>query len=186
MKTAENHRVYLALGSNLGDRLANLEQALKALPPAARVEAFSPVYETDPWGYTDQPAFLNMVACLRTAFSPQALLDFLKRLETRLGRRPTFKNGPRLIDLDILFYDDWVLDEPGLKIPHPHLHERGFVLAPLADLAPELRHPVLGKTIEELKLTVGMEGVHPFPSSLDRAMLDPYPPRGDESEEWRP
>jgi 2-amino-4-hydroxy-6-hydroxymethyldihydropteridine diphosphokinase len=142
--------VYLALGTNLGDRLANLNAAIEVLPPAVRVTALSPVYETPPWGYSDQPDFLNQVVQGETEHSPLALLAALKQLEEALGRTPTFRNGPRVIDLDILFYDDLVLDTPHLAIPHPRLAERAFVLAPLADLAPDLRHPVLGKTVKEL------------------------------------
>ncbi len=142
--------IYLALGANLGDRAANLRAALAALPPAVRVTAASPIYETPPWGYTDQPAFLNMALRGETDLSPLALLDFLKVLETDLGRRESFRWGPRLIDLDILFYDDLVRDTPPLVIPHPRLHERAFVLVPLADVAPALSHPTLGKTIAEL------------------------------------
>ncbi|GAB4482128.1 MAG: 2-amino-4-hydroxy-6-hydroxymethyldihydropteridine diphosphokinase [Anaerolineales bacterium] len=152
--------VYLALGSNLGDRLANLRAALAALPPAARVLDTSHIYETAPWGYAEQPNFFNMAARLETELSPQALLDFLKGLESRLGRIPNFQNGPRLIDLDLLFYDDLVLNTPPLVIPHPRLHERAFVLIPLADLAPDLVHPVLGETIWRLLGNVSLKDIH--------------------------
>jgi 2-amino-4-hydroxy-6-hydroxymethyldihydropteridine diphosphokinase len=144
------HIAYIALGTNLGDRSANLRAALEELPPDVRVLAESHVYETPPWGYTDQPAFLNMAVRTETDLEPEALLGYLKQLEARLGREPSFRNGPRRIDLDILFYDDLVLDEPGLSIPHPRLHERAFVLVPLADLAPDFRHPVLNQTVFEL------------------------------------
>ena len=129
------HPVYLALGTNLGSRMENLRAALAAFAPAVRVLAESRIYETEPWGFADQPAFLNMAVKAETDLSPQELLDFLKGLEVTLGRRPSFRNGPRLIDLDILFYGDLQLNTPGLVIPHPPLHERVFVLAPLADLA---------------------------------------------------
>jgi 2-amino-4-hydroxy-6-hydroxymethyldihydropteridine diphosphokinase len=145
-----NHAVYLALGSNLGDRLANLKRAVAALTPQMEVKAKSHVYETPPWGFEDQPRFLNQVIKVNTYLTPESLLKHLKRLEVALGRKATFPNGPRLIDIDILFYDDLVLDTPSLVIPHPRLHERGFVLLPLMDIAPDLVHPVLRKSVREL------------------------------------
>lgn len=154
-----DHLVYLALGTNLGERTANLKATVAALSPLIVVSQTSPVYETPPWGLTDQPAFLNMVLKGETTLPPQELLDRLKRLEIELGRVPGPHWGPRKIDLDILFYDEIVLTSPGLTIPHPHLHERAFVLVPLADLAPELVHPVLGKTIRQLLTEVDTTGV---------------------------
>jgi len=151
--------VYLALGSNLGDRLANLRLAVEALAPEVKVLVQSSVYETPPWGYADQPAFLNMALKAETDLEPLALLRHLKTLETRLGRETTFRYGPRLIDLDILFCDDRVVDEEGLTIPHPRLHERAFVLVPLADIAPELLHPVLKKTVREMLGEVDVRGI---------------------------
>ncbi len=154
-----SHLVYLALGTNLGDRPANLRAAIAALASIVTVLAESPVYETPPWGVTDQPPFLNMALKGETRLAPLALLTELKRLETRLGRRPSIRYGPRLIDMDILFYDDLILDSPELAIPHPRLHERAFVLVPLADLAPDLAHPVLGKSVRELLAAVDATGV---------------------------
>ncbi|MCX6038031.1 MAG: 2-amino-4-hydroxy-6-hydroxymethyldihydropteridine diphosphokinase, partial [Chloroflexi bacterium] len=151
--------IYLALGTNLGDRFANLQAAITALPPAVRVLAQSPVYETPPWGLTDQPAFLNMVLKSQTALAPVELLKHLKLLETELGRLPTVRWGPRRIDMDILFYDKLILDTPELTIPHPRLHERAFVLVPLADLEPDLVHPVLGATIKQLRSALDTTGV---------------------------
>lgn len=142
--------IYLALGTNLGDRLANLRAAIAALAPQVRVEAESRIYETPPWGFLDQPAFLNMAVRAQTDLPPADLLTFLKQLESELGRVPTFRNGPRLIDIDILFYDDLVLNTPPLVIPHPRLHERDFVLVPLADIAPDFIHPVLHQSIRTL------------------------------------
>jgi 2-amino-4-hydroxy-6-hydroxymethyldihydropteridine diphosphokinase len=154
--------IYLALGSNLGDRFANLQAAIAALPPALLLLARSPVYETPPWGLTDQPAFLNMVLKGQTLLAPADLLDHLKHLETSLGRLPTLRWGPRRIDIDILFYDHLILATPALTIPHPHLHERAFVLVPLADLEPDLVHPVLGVPINQLCSAVDAIGVKPY------------------------
>jgi 2-amino-4-hydroxy-6-hydroxymethyldihydropteridine diphosphokinase len=145
-----DHIVYLALGSNMGNRLANLKAAINNLTPQLTIKNKSSVYDTPPWGFTEQAAFLNQVIVAKTYLTPQALLGHLKRLETALGRVPNFQNGPRLIDIDILFFDDLVLDTPLLVIPHPRLHERAFVLTPLAEIAPELIHPVLNKPIHAL------------------------------------
>jgi 2-amino-4-hydroxy-6-hydroxymethyldihydropteridine diphosphokinase len=157
-----NHLVYLALGTNLGDRPANLRRALDGLAPMVTLLTRSRVYETPPWGYTDQAPFLNQVVEAGTRLPPRSLLAYLKNLESSLGRRPTFRNGPRLIDLDILFYDDLVLDAPGITIPHPRLHERAFVLVPLAELAPGLVHPRLGDTVQEMLARVDAAGVTPL------------------------
>jgi 2-amino-4-hydroxy-6-hydroxymethyldihydropteridine diphosphokinase len=154
-----SHTVYIALGTNLGDRQANLTQAREALPPAVRVTQASPVYETEPWGYTDQPRFLNQAIQAETNLAPKELLAYLKRLESNLGRTPTFHYGPRLIDLDILLYDDLQIETPNLTIPHPHLSERPFVLVPLADLASERCIPGLGKSVKELLAGVDVSEV---------------------------
>jgi 2-amino-4-hydroxy-6-hydroxymethyldihydropteridine diphosphokinase len=157
--------VYLALGANLGDRQANLQAALAALPPAVNVLERSSIYVTDPWGMTDQPDFLNMVIRGETELSPQDLLVRLKRLEKDLGRQPSIRYGPRLIDIDILFYADLVLESPGLIIPHPRLHERTFVLVPLAEIAPNLIHPVLHRPIHDLLEQVDRKGVELYAKS---------------------
>ncbi len=157
-----SHRVYIALGSNLGDRWGYLSRAIEAMRTFFTVDTASTVYETAPWGYRRQPDFLNMVVSGRTALSPSELLSALKEVERALGRRPTIRYGPRVIDLDILFYDRLCLQLPDLILPHPRLHERAFVLVPLADLAPDLPHPCLGKTVRELLQTVSSrEDVRP-------------------------
>jgi 2-amino-4-hydroxy-6-hydroxymethyldihydropteridine diphosphokinase len=158
----QEHIVYLALGSNLDNRLANLKQAVAALSPQMEVKAKSHVYETPPWGYEDQPKFLNQVIKAKTYLEPEPLLKHIKRLETALGRKPSFQNGPRLIDIDILFYDDLILDTPSLVLPHPGLHERGFVLLPLMDIDPDLVHPVNKKSIREMVALSDVRGIEKF------------------------
>jgi 2-amino-4-hydroxy-6-hydroxymethyldihydropteridine diphosphokinase len=158
----KEHIVYLALGTNLGDRSANLKQAISALTPQLEVKAKSAVYETPPWGFEDQPKFLNQVIKANTYLDPELLLKHLKRLEVALGRKESFPNGPRLIDMDILFYDDLVVDRPSLVIPHPRLHERGFVLLPLMEIAPHLVHPVNKKSVREMAEMCNMEGIERF------------------------
>ena len=158
----KEHTVYLALGSNLGDRLANLKQAILALTPQMEIKAKSSVYETPPWGYEDQPKFLNQVLKVTTYLDPEPLLKHLKRLEVAFGRKESFPNGPRLIDMDILFYDDLVLNSASLAIPHPRLHERGFVLLPLLDIDPDLVHPVNKKSVREMAAECDMSGIEKF------------------------
>ena len=158
----DNHIVYLALGSNLDDRLANLKQAVASLSPQMEVKAKSRVYETPPWGYADQPMFLNQVIRANTYLEFEPLLKHIKRLEIALGRKPSFKNGPRLIDLGILFYDDLVMETASLVIPHPYVHERGFVLMPLMDIAPDLVHPVNKKSVREMIASCDVSGIREF------------------------
>ena len=155
-------KTYLALGTNLGDRLTNLRDAIDALVPDVKVLRESTIYETPPWGYTDQPAFLNMVVEAETSLNPRALLAYLKNQEEALGRVKNFRYGPRHIDLDILFYDDLVYEDERLQIPHPRLHERAFVLIPLADLAPKYIHPVLKKDVKALLSVLDFEEIKPF------------------------
>ncbi|MCC6445685.1 MAG: 2-amino-4-hydroxy-6-hydroxymethyldihydropteridine diphosphokinase [Armatimonadetes bacterium] len=141
---------YIGLGSNLGDRAANLRRAREALAahPDVEAKAASALYETDPQIVTDQPDFLNAVLIIRTGLPPRALLAVLKEIEARLGRKETIRYGPRAVDLDILMYEDTRLEEEGLSVPHPRLEERAFVLVPLAELDPGLVLPS-GATAEE-------------------------------------
>lgn len=157
--------VYLGLGANLGDRQENLAQAVKALNagPELSVLRTSGIYQTAPWGLTGQPDFFNIVAEISTTLTPQQLLDRVKGVERELGRKPGPRLGPRLIDVDILLYGDQVVDEPDLHIPHASLHLRAFALVPLAELAPDSVHPVIGLTIAQLAGRVdGLEGVKPL------------------------
>ena len=144
--------VYLGLGSNIGDRTRHLVDACAVLHrhPAITVQAVSSLYHTAPVGVTVQEWFLNAVACLYTTLPPPALLCVTQATERRLGRVTTLRWGPRVIDLDILLYDDLVLHAPELTVPHSRMHERAFVLIPLAEIAPDLVHPVLGKPITAL------------------------------------
>ena len=153
------HQLYFSLGTNLGDRLANLLNAISYLPPKVDPVVRSSIYESQPWGYSDQPAFLNQIIKAATNLEPLDLLAFFKSTEVQMGRQETFRFGPRLIDLDILFYDELVLETPTLMIPHPRIAERAFILVPLAEIAPELIHPVLGKSIQQLKAGVDSSSV---------------------------
>jgi 2-amino-4-hydroxy-6-hydroxymethyldihydropteridine diphosphokinase len=140
---------YLGLGSNMGERRANLERALNFLSQRLRLEKLSSIYDSEPVGNTEQPRFLNMACQADTTLSPAALLVLAKGIEAKMGR--TGGSGePRLIDIDILFYGDQVIKTPELVVPHPRLTERAFVLVPLVEIAPELVHPLEGKTAREL------------------------------------
>lgn len=143
---------YIALGSNLGDKEKNLRCALLLLTQqGVEVVRVSSFLSTEPYGVTDQPQFLNAVACVRTSLAPLALLDVLLATELAMGRVRLRHWGERNIDLDLLLYEDVVLDMPRLHLPHPDMQNRDFVLLPLAEIAPELKHPTLQKTIYELK-----------------------------------
>lgn len=141
---------YLGLGSNLGEREHNLERAVSLLERVAAPVVVSSVYETRPWGYVDQPDFLNLACRVETALSPEELLRAAQAVEVLIGREPTFRYGPRIIDVDILLYGDRIIDTDGLRVPHPSLFERAFALAPLAEIAPGLVHPELGTSIQIL------------------------------------
>ncbi len=143
--------VYIGIGSNLGNREVNCKKALEQIRQRGMtIRKESSRYETEPWGVHDQPHFLNMAVEIETELGPEELLRALKGIETAMGRSKTFKWGPRIIDLDILLFGDLVLDGEELKIPHPFMHERDFVLKPLAEIAPGVKHPVLRKSIKEL------------------------------------
>ena len=142
--------VSLGLGGNLGDRRALLRAALARLGPAVRLDAVSSLYESEPVGYREQPLFLNAVARVTTDLLPWPLLERLKLIEQDLGREERFRNAPREIDLDILFYDEVTVDDVGLVIPHARVAERAFALAPLVEIAPEVHHPWLGRPVREL------------------------------------
>lgn len=155
-------QVWLSLGTNMGRREENLERALLALPAIGTVTAVSPVYETKPWGMLAQADFLNVCAAATTSLAPRPLLTTLKIIERELGREPGLPWGPRLIDLDILFYDDLVYHDDHLTIPHPLLAERAFVLVPLADIAPQLRHPITQQRVLDLLTQVDVSTVAPY------------------------
>ena len=159
---------YLGFGTNLGDRKKNLDRALISLDsrPDLAIVRTSGIYETEPWGMTDQPNFLNMVAEIATSISFGELLERVKKLEQDMGREDGLRFGPRLIDVDILMLEDQVVNQPDLQIPHASLHLRAFVLVPLTELAPDLVHPVLRETIAQLASRVnGLDGVKPLVKS---------------------
>lgn len=133
--------VYLALGTNLGDRKVNLARALELLGDQLNIIRISSIYETAPWGVLDQPDFLNLVLEAKTSLDPQGLLAFAKKIEQEMGREKTVRYGPRLIDVDILLYGDLIVQTPDLTIPHPRMRERAFVMVPLCEINPELTLP---------------------------------------------
>lgn len=142
---------YIGIGSNLGSREENCERAIRLLSEnGITVTKRSSIIETRPWGVTDQPEFVNMAVEIETSLKPEELLHILKKIEIETGRQPALRWGPRLIDLDILLYEDMVMKTTDLEVPHPHLAEREFALKPLAEIAPDKEHPVLKKSIREL------------------------------------
>ena len=151
--------IYLSLGTNLGQRQHNLLRTIAGLEEEMVITAVSPIYQTPPWGFTDQPDFLNLCLAATTSLTPDDLLHFIKKLEKRLGREQAVRWGPRLIDIDILFYDDLVSRSEELTIPHPQVARRAFVLVPLADIAPDLVHPQTGQTVRQMVTAVDTSGV---------------------------
>jgi len=143
--------VHIGIGSNIGNRQENCREAVRQLGlRGVKVVKQSSMIETEPWGVADQPRFINMAVEAETDLAPENLLTALKDIEAAMGRTDAVRWGPRVIDLDILFYDDLVVDTAELKIPHPYLHERMFVLGPLSDIVPDKVYPALGKTVKEL------------------------------------
>jgi 2-amino-4-hydroxy-6-hydroxymethyldihydropteridine diphosphokinase len=145
------NEVYLGLGSNVGDRLLNLNKAIELLSEEIQILKKSKIYVSKAVGYTDQPDFYNMVLYGKTDLNIEELFDFMKDVERNVGRVYRFHWGPREIDIDILFYNDLIYKSDKLNIPHPRLHERDFVLLPLKELNPELFHPVFNKRVSDLK-----------------------------------
>lgn len=145
------NRVYIAFGSNIGDRYRSIEEALKRIEEKGmKVTKKSGIYETEPYGYTNQPTFINGAVEVETNLSCSEVLENLLYIENEMGRVRQFKWGPRIIDLDILFFNDEVYDEEDLKVPHPDMQNREFVLKPLCDICPDFVHPILKKKISEL------------------------------------
>jgi 2-amino-4-hydroxy-6-hydroxymethyldihydropteridine diphosphokinase len=162
MESGSKNRAYLSLGTNLGDRKANLETILDLLAQQVDISRVSSIYQTEPWGYSDQPFFLNQVAEINTTLRPVELLDFLKGIERQLGRKPTTRYGPRVADIDILFYGDEIIETDRLIVPHPRFRERAFVVVPLAEIAPDLLIPGSEETIKELLAGMDTTGVEVF------------------------
>jgi 2-amino-4-hydroxy-6-hydroxymethyldihydropteridine diphosphokinase len=167
--------VYLGLGSNVGDSKENLDRALGFLSERLRVEEVSSIYDTTPEDNPDQPRFLNMVVHVYTTLEPQGLLALLKGIESKLGRTPSTRYSPRPMDIDVLFYGKQVVNTPTLTIPHARIPERAFVLVPLNEIAPELTHPVNGKTVKQLlaELKRGVQGVFKFVQPSEAATVEP-------------
>lgn len=153
------NNVFIGIGSNLGDKEGNIRKAVDFLKEKCNVIKVSSLYKAEPIDYKDQDMFLNCVIHIKTDFSAKDLLVFLHSIENRLGRERNIVNGPRTIDLDILFYDALVLNDTNLIIPHPRLHERKFVLVPLVEITPDFMHPIFRKSVTELLSELDGEGL---------------------------
>lgn len=162
--------IYLSLGSNVGDRERNLESAIERLAPDVRVLRVSPIYETEPVDYTAQRWFLNLAVEAETGLFPLQLLARIHKIERALGRVRRVSKGPRTIDIDILFYANTVMRTAVLEIPHPRIPERRFVLRPLADLAPGLRHPVSRHTVREMLDAAPQAAIRRLPAGSPRSV----------------
>jgi 2-amino-4-hydroxy-6-hydroxymethyldihydropteridine diphosphokinase len=169
---------YVGLGANLGDRATTLRAAVQCLARLGEVTAVSSLYETEPVGYLDQPPFLNAVVRLETDVSPDKLMRALLAIEHDLGRRRSFRNAPRAIDLDLLLVDDDAIDTPLVTLPHPRLHERPFVLVPLSEIAPAVKHPLLGKDAAQLLAALpAPHGIELWASRGWESSHTPFSPR---------
>ncbi len=147
----ENNQVFLGLSSNIGDKKNNLDIALIKIEEFSKIAKVSSFYKTPPYGYQDQDNFLNIAVKIETSLTATELIFKLQAIENKMGRVRKFKNGPRIIDIDILLYNEEIINKKNLKVPHPEMHKRNFVLSPLSEIAAEISHPVLNKKIKILK-----------------------------------
>ncbi|MES2971762.1 MAG: 2-amino-4-hydroxy-6-hydroxymethyldihydropteridine diphosphokinase [Patescibacteria group bacterium] len=161
-----SHKVYLGIGSNMGNRYEYLQKMVEKLKEFVIITEYSQIYEAPPWGVKQQPSYLNACIGGETELEPDTLLKAAQKIEEDLGREKTFRWGPHVADIDILFYDNLVLESPYLTIPHPGLPERAFTLFPLADIAGDFKHPKLKKTVKELRDSIPSEGVEASKLSL--------------------